>query len=152
MRKLKVNLVALCGIALCGLLLAGSATPTDAQTPGNHPAYLRAIRDLRQARSLLQHNFTQPKHVQAASAAVRWIDEAIGDLKNASKVDEKSLGDVPGPKTMPDDDGRFHAVASLLKSAREDASFTESDPVALPYKDRALKHIENAEGAIAPVL
>src|SRR5271170_4750228 len=97
MRKLKVNLFTLCAITLCGLMLAGSATQTDAQTPGAHPGYLRAIRDLREARGLLQGNFTKPTHIQAASSATAAIDSAIGELKLAAKVDEKNLGNVPPP-------------------------------------------------------
>jgi len=151
MRELKVSQVALWAIVLGGLLLAGNTTPTDAQTPGPHPAYLHALRDLREARSLLQANFGMPVHAQAAATAIPQIDAAIGDLKNASKLDEKSLGAVPPPKSMPEE-GRFHTVADLLKSAHHDVGFPESDPVALPYRDRALKHIDAASAAIAPAL
>jgi len=152
MRKLKVDQIALCAIALCGLLLAGSTTQTDAQIPGPHPEYLHAIRDLRQAHGLLQHNFTQSKHVQAAAAALPEINGAISDLKSASKLDEKNLGDVPPPTTNIDPDGRFHMTADLLSRARHDVAGTESDPVALPYRDRALKHIDAASAAIAKAL
>ena len=137
---------------MCALFFAGSTTPTDAQMPGPHPEYLHAIRDLRQARGLLQHNFTQSKHVQAATAALPEINAAINDLKSASKLDEKNLGDVPPPATNLDPDGRFHMTAQLLSRAHHAVSQPESDPVAMPYKDRALRHIDAASAAIAQAL
>src|SRR5271170_5460601 len=135
MRKLKVNLIALCGIALCGLLLAGIATPTDAQTPGTHPGYLHAISDLRQAHDLLKSNFAAPAQAQAAAAAIPAVEAAIGDLIKASKVDNKNLAAVaPFDDKLPPV-SRLHKAADLLKAAHREASGPESDPSALPLPE-----------------
>jgi hypothetical protein len=153
MRKLNVNLVAQCGIVLCGLLLMGNATRAKAQQlPGPHPNYLHALRNLREARGLLQINFGQAAHVQAAAIALPAINDAIGELKAASKLDDKSLGDVPPPNNSLPPEGRFHKVADLLASAHHDTKGQESDPAAIPYKERALKHIDAASAAVAKVL
>jgi hypothetical protein len=152
MRKLQVNTTTRVWIALCGLMLAGGAIQTDAQTPGAHPGYLRSIRNLREARGLLQGNFTKPAHIQAAAAALPEINAAIGDLKNASNLDEKSLGEVPPPDNTMLPEGRFHKAADLLQRAHHDASGAESDPAAVPYQDGALRHIDAASAAVAKAL
>jgi hypothetical protein len=150
MTKSQVNSIARCLMATCALLLAGVSTQVDAQLPGPHPKYLQAIRDLRQARALLTTNFGIPAHAAAANAAIPQINEAIADLKSASHLDEKNLGEVPPPKAMPPE-GRFHEVAALLGSAHDDIKMPESDPVAQPFKDKALGHIDSARAAIKPV-
>src|SRR5271170_5841846 len=113
MTKSQVNLIARCFMALCALLLAGVSSQVDAQMPGQHPEYLHAIRDLREARGLLQYNFTNPAHIQAASSLTREINAAILDLKSASHIDEKNLQTVLPNKAMPPE-GRFHQVRDLL--------------------------------------
>jgi hypothetical protein len=132
-------------------VLAGMSTQVDAQSPGAHPAYLHAIRDLRQARGVLIANIGEPARAAAANFALPQIDAAISDLQSASRLDAKSLGDVPPPKSMAPE-GRFHEVQALLDSAHNDIKMPESDPVARPYKDRALGHIDSASGAIKPLL
>jgi hypothetical protein len=151
MSKLQVKHVAQCCIALCALLLASGSNQITAQAPGQHPEYLHAIRDLREARELLRYNFTNPVHVQAAGAAIPKIDAAIGELKTASHLDEKNLEDIPHDKVMPAE-GRFHAVDALLKSAWDDTDRPESDPVARPYKEHAMQHVTEARTGIAKCL
>jgi hypothetical protein len=148
MRKLQAKLVAKCWIVLGALLLASGSNQITAQVPGPHPAYLHAIRDLREARQLLQYNFTNPVHVQGAAAAIGKIDAAIGELKNASHIDEKNLEAAPRDKEMPPE-GRFHKVDALLKSAWDDTNRPESDPTARPQKEHAMQHITEARTAIA---
>jgi hypothetical protein len=130
------------------LLLAVDMTPGFAQAPGQHPPYLRAIRDLREAHSLLKGHFDDPSHAQAAIAAVREIDSAFGDLKTASHLDDKSLGDVPAPYNDVPQGTRFQKAQDLLRSAQHDTGGPESDPLALPARDRALKHINAALAAV----
>jgi hypothetical protein len=151
MRKLQVNLIAKYWIVLCALILAGGSTPIYAQMPGQHPAYLHAIRDLREARALLQYNFTNPAHIQAASSLTREINAAIRDLKNASHIDEKDLQTVPPNKDMPPE-GRFHQIRDLLNTARSDAKGTETDPSAISSRDGGLHHIDEALSIVGGVI
>jgi hypothetical protein len=148
----KLNLLASCLIFLGALLLLSGAVNVYAQTPGQHPNYLHAIHDLRQARGWLQITYTEPAHAQAAAAALPEINEAIDSLKLAAHVDEKSMSDVPAPNTNTPPNGRFHYVKDLLSAARRDTSMPESDPAALIHQKAALQHIMAAEAAINKVL
>ena len=150
MKTLQVRLLAQCAILLGALLSIGNVTPANAQMPGPHPPYLHALQNLREARNLLQTNFGDPAHAQAAAAALPEINSAIGDLKTASKLDDKNLGDVP-PATNGPAEGRFRRVAQLLALAHHDTKGPEADPIALPAKERAQKHIDAASAIIAGV-
>jgi hypothetical protein len=140
-----MRLIIQCCVGLYALVLIGAATPANAQAPGQHPEYLHAIRNLRQARGILEgNNFTTPGHAQAATATIHDIDKALDHLKAASKLDDKSLGDVPPPRTDMTAVGRFHQANDLLKAARHDASGPESDPAAVQYRLMALNDIDAA--------
>jgi hypothetical protein len=151
MTKSQVNSFSRCLIAVCALYLGGVSTKVEAQLPGPHPEYLHAIRDLREARALLQSSFVQPNQIATANAAIPLITQAINDLKSASNMDAKNLGDVPPPKSV-SGAGPFHDAEALLDSAHHEIKMPESDPVARPYQDRALVHIDNARNAIRPIL
>ena len=101
---------------------------------------------------MLQDNFKIPAHVQAAAEAIPQIDRAIEHLKTASRMDDKSLGQVPPPEKNLQESGLFHRVNDLLRGARHDVGEPESDPVALKSRDLALKDIDAAIGIIAPIL
>ena len=149
MKKLQLNVVAHCWIVLCALLLAGASTQVYAQTekPGQHPAYLHAIRSLRQARHYLDKKYTEPVHEQKAEQAIHEIDQAIDDLKRASKDDDKDLASVPDYKDMPDV-SRFAKAVDLLNGAHRYTDMPEADPAAAPYRDHALHHIDAAKATI----
>ncbi len=146
MRKLKVHLLALCGIAIAGLFFAGNATPAAAQA-AVHPGYLHAIADLREARLILQGKFTKPAHIQAVSVALPDVEHAIYELKQASKLDEKNLGDVPAHPNM-SPEGAFQKVAQLLAMARQEAMKPESDRTAITFRDQAVRHIDAANAVL----
>ena len=151
MTKSQVNLIARSFMALFALLFAGMSTQAYAQTPGPHPAYLHALRDLREARDLLHSDFADARHKELGAAATQEVEKAIGDLKAASHLDEKNLGDTPPTKAL-SPEGRFHQIQALLSSAHNDIKQPESDPVARPYKDRALGHIDSALKIIQPAV
>jgi hypothetical protein len=137
---------------LGALLLLSGAVSVQAQTPGQHPNYLHAVHDLREARSWLQITYTEPAHAQAAAAALPEINQAIDSIKLASYFDEKSMSQVPPPNSNTPPNGRFHYVKDLLSAARRDVSLPESDPAAVPHQKAALQHIMAAEAAINKVL
>lgn len=151
MSKSGKNRMAQWSFALCALLFTVTPARIYADVPGPHPGYLHAIRDLREARELLQTNWGNPRHAQAASAIIQEIDLAIGDLKHASRLDEKSLAAVPPSKGMAPE-GRFHKVQILLNESRTDISRPESDPVAVPHRDHALEHINNSLRTVGTVV
>jgi len=146
MKKSHIRLIAPFCFALCALLVVGVSTnKVDAQAPpGPHPHYLHAIRNLREARTKLDYPFKEPLHQQIAAAAKPEIDDAIGDLKKASHLDDKDIGEVPPPNDNLPENGTFHNVSDLLAQARKDADGPESDLAARPFRDHALKRIDQA--------
>jgi hypothetical protein len=157
MKKSQVSIIAQCSIILCALLL--SASPRLwAQAPpppgGTHPEYLHAIDHLRQARGILQVPYNEPLHKQAAAQAIPVLDHAIDHLKNAARLDGKSLAGVPPPDNHLDEKGKFHKVAELLQMAHHDLAGTgpESDPSARGPRDAALKDIDEANAIIQKVI
>jgi hypothetical protein len=112
--------------------------------PGQHPAYLHSLSDLRAARWLIEHrpgNWAQSADEQEA---VRQIDSAINDVKKASIDDGKNLNDHPPVDDSPDHRGRIHEALKILKRARADIAREEDNRYANGLRDRALGHIDGA--------
>jgi hypothetical protein len=80
----------------------------------------------------------------------REINEAIGALKTASHVDDKSLAGVPPDKTM-DRAGRYRKVQSLLTSARQAVSASESNPAAESARNHGIQHINSALDMVSKI-
>src|ERR1700683_3921456 len=92
-----------------------------AQMPGPHPAYLHALKNLRHARAHLE----RPANVRMAvawdeNAAIREIDAAIHEIKEASIDDGKDLRDHPIIEGRMEWGGRLHKTVELLRAARRD--------------------------------
>jgi hypothetical protein len=144
MKKSHIRLIAPFFFALCAVLFAGVPTQVDAQAPGPHPHYLHAIRNLREARAKLDYPFKEGLHREIAASAKPLIDEAIGDLKKASRLDEKDLGAVPRPNFNLPENGTFHNISDLLAQAAKDVGGPEADPIAIPMRDHAAARINQA--------
>jgi hypothetical protein len=108
-----------------------------------HPHYLHALSDLRDARAWL----TEPagdKAVGKVMDAVDNIDKAIGEIKRASIDDGKDLKDhMPIDATMKHR-GRLRKVMDLLNSAHRDLTYKEDDHEALGWRKAAIKHVDDA--------
>src|SRR5206468_4339518 len=117
--------------------------PMPPPPPSKHPAYLRAISDLRSARGFLE---------RPAPAQIKWdekraigeIDAALKEIKEASIDDGKNLNDHP-----PVDAGmlwgdRLHKSLELVEAARRDVNEEEDNAFARGLKNRALGHIDLA--------
>jgi hypothetical protein len=148
MKKTQLRTIARFSVILCALLLTANPTRVFAQTPGVHPGYEHAIRDLREAKGLLDHPY--PQDVQLSANITREINEAIGALKTASHVDDKSLAGVPPDKTM-DRAGRYRKVKSLLTSARQAVSASESNPAAESARNHGIQHINSALDMVSKI-
>jgi hypothetical protein len=116
----------------------------QAQMPGPHPAYLHALSNLRSARAHLQ----RPAGVKMQVAwdenvAIREIDGAIKEIKDASIDDGKGLNDHP-PVTMMEWGGRLHKTLDLLRAARHDVEGDEDNNFARGLRRRAFEHIDAA--------
>ena len=124
------------------------ATFAAADTPGAHPAYLHALTDLRHARAHVEKYATSGREQSDDWRAVRAIDAAIGDIKEAAIDDGKNLNDHPPVDAGMDRVGRYHRALELLDSAYNDIDRHESDGWARGLKHRALGHIDEARRAI----
>jgi hypothetical protein len=112
--------------------------------PNQHPAYLKALSDLRGARWLIDHRPGNWQQGKDEAAAVGAIDAAIAEIKKASIDDHKDLNDHPGIQEVPDHGGRLRKALEILRASRADVNQREDDRFAQGLKGRALQHIDNA--------
>jgi hypothetical protein len=123
------------------LLLSFGSTAAPAQ--GRHPAYLRALSDLRAARALLdRHDGGELRHEE--KEAIHAINDAISDIKKASIDDGKDLNWHPPVDTRLDYPGRLRQAREFLESARRDVSQEEDNSFAQGLQQRAFGHIDKA--------
>jgi hypothetical protein len=113
--------------------------------PGQHPAYLHALTDLRWARAFLE---------RPANVVVKWderraiqeIDAAIREIKEAAIDDGKNISEHE-PVDRPTWGGRLQRALELLGKARGDISEEEDSPSGRVHqlRIRSLEHIANAD-------
>jgi Spy/CpxP family protein refolding chaperone len=133
--------------------VAGCATaqpappPPPPMAPAHHPAYLHALSDLRAARWLIEHRPGDWQQSADEAEAVRRIDAAINDIKQASIDDGKNPADHPPVDEQSDHRGRIHEALDYLRKARADISSAENNGFANGLRDRAIQHIDGAIGA-----
>jgi hypothetical protein len=132
--------VAFAALAFALLLSFGSVS-TFAQ--GRHPAYLRALSDLRAARALLdRHDGGELRHEE--KEAIHAINDAISEIKKASVDDGKDLNWHPPVDTRLDYPGRLRRAKELLESAHRDIAEEEDNRFAQGLQERAFAHIDKA--------
>jgi hypothetical protein len=131
-------------VALAGI----GALPAQAQVPGPHPGYLRALSDLRYARFLVSRDNPGPRD----HYVIDEIDKAIGEIKQASIDDGKNLEDHPPVDANLDYRGRFHKALELLGHAHEDVSKFEDNVFATGLQHRAVEHIDKAHRELKNII
>jgi len=131
-------------IAVSALVLFVPAiVAAKAQPPREHPAYLRALTDLRHARAHLQRPDGGELREQERKA-VHEIDEAINEIKRAAIDDGKNLNDHPPVDARLDWPGRLHRAVELLNKAHNDIAREEDNRFAQGLQQRAIGHIDAA--------
>jgi hypothetical protein len=118
-----------------------------APAPAAHPAYLHALTDLRHARALLERP-AQPDVKWDENAAVREIDAAINEIKQAAIDDGKPLADHPPIDAHLAHRDRLRQAMELLHKSAADIDEHESNDWAKGVRGRANGHIRNAENAV----
>jgi hypothetical protein len=140
---------------LGGILLMSSALMTACVAPPPraqaHPAYLHALSDLRAARWLVEHRPGDWAQTNDEAEAVRQIDAAINDIKQAAIDDGKNLNDRPRSDAHFDNRGRIHEALRLLRKARADVAREEDNAYAHGLRNRAVGHIDAAIAAARSV-
>jgi len=128
-------------LAFVAFMFAIGADPAAAQ--GKHPAYLRALSDLRAARAHLQRpDGGELRHEE--KEAIHEIDKAIDEIKKAAIEDGKDLDDHPPVDLHMSWDGRLHRAKELLEKAHQDISHEEDNQFAQGLQQRAFEHIDKA--------
>jgi hypothetical protein len=128
-------------VALIVAIIALSVSSTYA---GVHPAYLKALTDLRAARKLVQEDPKGGTRTPNELAAVNAINAAIQDVKKAASDDGKDLDKKPAVQDIVDRPGRLHLAVELLTRTRADINLVETNEVAKPFKASALADIDDA--------
>jgi hypothetical protein len=125
-----------------------------AQWWSQHPAYLHAMSDLRQAYWLIAHKdpvdqMAKAEEQQAAGA----IRAAYQNLKDAAILDGKNIDDQPPPDmNFGDRRGRLHRAMDLLHDAHNQVGQEEDDPAARGFRQKALARIDQAAQATAAAM
>jgi len=133
---LKLALVA----AVLALAFAFSASNGAAQ---EHPAYIHALSDLRQARAHLE----RPDHGELREQekkAVHEINDAIDEIKKAAIDDGKDINEHPPVDAHLDWPGRLRRAIELIDKAHNDIAREEDNRFAQGLQQRALLHIDKA--------
>jgi tetratricopeptide (TPR) repeat protein len=124
-------------------LALAATSPSWADNPGHHPAYLHALSDLRDARAHLQH-LSSEGVIDEELRSIDQIDKAIGEIKRAAIEDGKNIEDHVAIDTGLSRSGRLHKALELLDKARHDASGEEDQANTQGLQLRVIAHIDAA--------
>jgi hypothetical protein len=128
---------------LAVLLFVPAYVSAKPAAPREHPAYLHALTDLRDARAHLE----RPDHGELRDQekkAIHEINDAIAEIKKAAIDDGKDINDHVPVDTHMDWPGRLHRAAELLQKAHSDVAQEEDNGFAQGLQQRALEHIDKA--------
>jgi hypothetical protein len=132
-------------VLAAGLMAVAAPMTMQAQeVPGPHPAYLHALSDLRAARHYLNDGWAWEPVRHDDNEAIRQIDAAINEIKQASIDDGKGLNDPFHIDTHLSPHDRFRKANELLWAAHNDLSKAEDVPQSRGLRDRAIGHVDKA--------
>jgi hypothetical protein len=118
--------------------------PAAPQSAGAHPAYLRALSDLRNARGNLERKGGDNQMKWDEHVAIEATDRAINEIKQASIDDGKNLDDHPAVDAREPRSGRLHKALDALRAARHDVEQEEDNNYAQGLKARSIRNIDDA--------
>jgi hypothetical protein len=132
--------VALIAVAIAFLL---PLMTQNARAQPQHPAYLHALSDLRDARAHLER--PDGGALQAEErAAIDDINHAIDEIKKAAIDDGKNIDDRVHVDANKPWAGRLHDARELLDKAHHDVAKEEDNPTTRGLQARVLSHIDRA--------
>ena len=134
-------------LGLAAFLLLALAMPAQAQ----HPAYLHALSNLRQARALLQTD-TRPGFREEKNRAMDEIDRAIQEVRRAVREEGRESRWTPPPATQGDPDRPLRSAMTLLDEAHGDVARGVDTSDYRGLQDRALRHIDEARRSLGHAL
>jgi hypothetical protein len=140
---MKKNFNAPIGIlCLAFFMIMTTACAAKAAGSENHPYYLHALSDLRAARWMLEHRPGNWQQSVDEINAVKEINKAIQELKEAAIEDGKNIEDHPPVSEIADRPGRLHAAIDFLKKARREIDHEEDNNFANGLRNRSYNHID----------
>ena len=101
--------------------------------PGAHPAYLHALTDPARSRAHLERP-AKPEVKWDENTAIREIDAAIKEIKDAAIDDGKNLNDHPAVDMHMGHKARMHKALELLEGAAHDVREREDNSFARGLK------------------
>ena len=125
------------------LLLIPAYASAKPAAPREHPAYLHALSDLREARAHLQRPDGGELREQEKKA-IHEINDAIAEIKKAAIDDGKDINDHAPVDARMDWTGRLRRAVELLNKAHSDVAQEEDNSFAQGLQQRALEHIDKA--------
>jgi hypothetical protein len=132
----------LAALALCASFASLSANA--AELPGEHPAYLHALTDLRAARWNLEHRPGDAAVSAQEDVAIVETDRAIHEARTAAMEDGKNVEDHPAEDAHLDRPGRLHHAMELLRKAKDDVAREEDNPESRNLRNRIVEHVDLA--------
>jgi hypothetical protein len=136
----KFSIAVLAAMLFAPVYSSVSAAPAAAK---EHPAYLHALSDLRDARAHLERPDGGERKEQERKA-IEEIDAAIFEIKKASIEDGKNINDHVPVDSHLDWPGRLHKAVELLDRAHSDVAREEDNRFAEGLQSRAIEHIDRA--------
>ena len=122
----------------------------QAETHQSHPAYGRALAELRYARAHVSMHAPGVEPDADEVTAIAQIDKAMQDVKDASEDDGKSLSDHPLVQTSWGRHERLQRALDLLDQAHDNIELRQQDSYWKGLKaNDAQDHIAEAKQAIA---
>jgi hypothetical protein len=150
MTLLRKSWIAVLALAPVGWATVAMASPPDRagspQADQVHPAYLRALSDLRNARANLARRADDAQMRWDEHRAIETIEQAINEIKAAAITDGKDLEDHPPVDEREARSGRLHKALAALRAAREDVSKEEDNAFAKGLRARSIRYIDDAIG------
>ncbi|MCD4505679.1 hypothetical protein LQR30_16410 [Chromobacterium piscinae] len=148
-------LAAACGLSACVVApprtvyrpVAVQVEAPRSWRPAEHPYYLHAMSDLRQARDLLARP-DYPRVMDDERHAVDEINKALRKMRDAAIDDGKDIYDRAEPDARWRPEDRFHQAKTLLDKARQDATHREDDPYLRSLQRDIVHHIDEARRAV----
>jgi len=130
-------------IVVAAAISAVMVIPSLAAAPGQHPAYMRTLTALRDARAHLVHTGSDVTSKDQENALVQ-VDRAIEEINHARITDGKNISDhSPMDANLKQADSLRRAL-ELINEARGDVSSEQDQPDTQGLQKRVLQHIEDA--------
>jgi hypothetical protein len=147
MKNIKRLLLAIGVLAMSAAIVGASPAPGK-----DHPAYLRALSDLRDARANLERRPAGGELREQEKKAIHEINDAIDEIKKAAIDDGKDLNDHPPVAANMDWPGRLRRALELIDKAHRDVAQDEDNRFAQGLQQRALVHIDKARHHVAEAI